>query len=103
MLCRYTKSEDKNKEDEIKSVTLTDLLVKLDEKVPLLNYYFSEKIQDNENKDKKSDVLLYHLFDSTARGLNSSYNAIKQMLKNCENNKLPEYQDIKFVIESIVS
>ena len=96
-------SESKNKEDESDSLTLTDLLVQLDTKIPLLNYYFSEKTQGNVNKDRKLDVLLYHFFDSTARGLNSSYNAIKQMLKNCEEDKSPKYQDIKFVIETIVS
>lgn len=97
------KSGDKNEEYVTKSVNLTYLLVKLDKKVPLLNYYFSGKDKNNENQDRKSDALLYHFFDHTARGLIGSYNAINQLIKNCENDKLPEYQDIKFVIESIVS
>ena len=92
--------------DEDTRITLTDLLVQLDSYVPLLNHYFLDKNNNSKTNNRKSDVLLYCFFDSTARGLVSSYHAIYQLLEKLEKENITSYEhyaSVKFTIESIVA
>ncbi len=92
--------------DEDTRITLTDLLVQLDSYVPLLNHYFLDKNDNSKTNNRKSDVLLYCFFDSTARGLVSSYHAIYQLLEKLEKENITSYEhyaSVKFTIESIVA
>lgn len=110
--------EDKERnQDEVKSVTLADLLQRLDLHIPMLHGYFEAQKsaesseQPNQVVARQQDALLYYPFDTTARGLVSSYHAIRMLVEKLDNlhNKDEEinlqefYADIKFLIESVVA
>ena len=87
--------------EENSSVTLADLLDRLDRHIPLLHHYYGEQ----------KDSLLYYPFDTTARGLASSYHAIQMLVEKLDSSHTDNeeihldefYSDIKFLIESVVA
>lgn len=87
--------------EENSTVTLADLLNRLDRHIPLLHHYYGEQ----------KDSLLYYPFDTTARGLASSYHAIQTLVEKLDSSHTDNeeihldefYSDIKFLIESVVA
>lgn len=87
--------------EENSPVTLADLLERLDRHIPLLHHYYGEQ----------KDSLLYYPFDTTARGLASSYHAIQMLVEKLDSSHTDNeeihldefYSDIKFLIESVVA
>lgn len=104
--------EDKEpSQDNKKPDTLASLLHRLDRHIPLLHGYYVDWEQSNQNVNERQDALLYYPFDTTARGLVSSYRAIQLLVEKLDNHhnengaiNLQEfYADIKFLIESVVA
>ena len=104
--------EDKEpSQDDKKPDTLASLLHRLDRHIPLLHGYYVDWEQSNQNVNERQDALLYYPFDTTARGLVSSYRAIQLLVEKLDNHhnengaiNLQEfYADIKFLIESVVA
>ena len=104
--------EDKERsQDNKKPDTLASLLHRLDRHIPMLHGYFLDWEQSSHNVDERQDALLYYPFDTTARGLVSSYRAIQLLVEKLdyhhnenETINLQEfYADIKFLIESVVA
>lgn len=121
--------DSEHNQDEKKSDTLASLLRRLDRHIPLLHGYFVDQEwstrlnqlkqveqlgqagQSEQNVYKQQDSLLYYLFDTTARGLVSSYHAIQTLVEKLERyhkeneeiNLQEFYADIKFLIESVVA
>lgn len=91
--------------DGEKIPSLRELLVKSTDTSPLLKHYFSDRNSEimTQTGQKVSDFILYHIFDSTARGLMSGYHAIAQLAKLDTKNPDAMYADIKFALESIVA
>lgn len=91
--------------DREKIPSLRELLVHSTDTLSLLKHYFSNGDSEviTQTGQKISDFILYHIFDSTARGLMSGYYAITQLAKMDTKNSDAMYADIKFVLESIVA
>ena len=82
--------------------TLGALLSKLDDRIPMLHNYFEGEKADGEQQD----ALLYYPFDTTARGLVSSYQAVRTLAERLETDGAnPDncYAEIKFLIEAVVA
>lgn len=87
------------------ALSLCELLDKLSEKLPSLKNYFSIK---KENNEFVMIPIMYHIFDSTSRGLINSYFAIYEMYNNynidiTDENNMKNYQYIKTCLETILS
>lgn len=77
---------------------LQALLAKTNQINQLLNGYFSSP---QEQGQVAPDHVLYHLFDSTARGLINCYVAIEQLVRQW-NSKENQFENVKFTLETIV-
>lgn len=92
-------------EEGTEALSLCGLLDKLSEKLPSLKNYFSIK---KENNEFVMIPIMYHIFDSTSRGLINSYFAIYEMYNNynidiTDENNMKNYQYIKACLETILS
>ena len=92
-------------EEGTEALSLCGLLDKLSEKLPSLKNYFSIK---KENNEFVMIPIMYHIFDSTSRGLINSYFAIYEMYNNynidiTDENNVKNYQYIKACLETILS
>lgn len=77
---------------------LQALLVETNRIHPLLNGYFSAA---QEQGQAAPDYVLYHLFDSTARGLINCYVAIEQLVRQRDSTE-NSFENVKFTLETIV-
>lgn len=105
-------SKDKEKENGASAsennskdtLSLRALLAKTNELAPpsgqrsLLKGYFSPPGEQPEGADR----VLYHLFDSTSRGLVNAYIAVKQLLDRWDDED-KRFESVKFTLETIIS
>lgn len=77
---------------------LQALLAEANQINQLLSGYFSNP---QEQGQVAPDHVLYHLFDSTARGLINCYVAIEQLVRH-RNSKKNQFENVKFALETIV-
>lgn len=79
-------------------ISLQAVLGKLSQRHAPLNGYFSSPGGQESTPD---DQVLYHLFDSTARGLINCYIPIEQLATQWDPEKKP-FENIKFTLETVI-
>lgn len=88
-----------NSANKNSALSLQALLANISQQCPLLNGYFSAP---GEGPNQVIyDRILYHLFDSTARGLINAYIALEQLSDQRESGEYP-FKNIQSVLETIV-
>lgn len=94
----FTNSNEEN------NVSMLDLLKKLGKNNLLLKNYFQLESYEENNQEYKNIYLipqLFHIFDSTARGLNNVYNVLYDLLQFSDDEEI-DYDYIKTLLETVI-
>lgn len=94
----FTNSNEEN------NVSMLDLLKKLGKNNLLLKNYFQLESYEENNQEYKNIYLipqLFHIFDSTARGLNNVYNVLYDLLQFSDYEEI-DYDYIKTLLETVI-
>lgn len=93
-----------NNSNEENDVSMLDLLKKLGKNNLLLKNYFRLESYEENNQEYKNIYLipqLFHIFDSTARGLNNVYNVLYDLLQFSDDEEI-DYDYIKTLLETVI-